>query len=64
MREQPWTDTFRVYPQVEAGIVTLYGYARSEPLRQALRLLAQDIPGVQGVDDQMKPMPLVLRVAL
>ncbi|MDB5374905.1 MAG: hypothetical protein JWP04_3547 [Belnapia sp.] len=64
MREQPWTDTFWVYPQVESGIVSLYGYARSEALRQALRLLAQDIPGVRGVEDRMTPMPLVLRAAL
>jgi CBS domain-containing protein len=64
MREQPWTDTFWVYPDVEAGVVTLYGYARSEVLRNGLRLLAQDIPGVKRVEDKLKPMPLILRAAL
>ncbi|RYJ01621.1 MAG: CBS domain-containing protein [Acetobacteraceae bacterium] len=64
MREQPWTDTFWVYPDVEAGVVTLYGYARSEVLRAGLRLLAQDIPGVVRVEDKMQPMPLILRAAL
>ena len=64
MREQPWTDTFWVYPDVEGGVVTLYGYARSEVLRDGLRLLAQDIPGVTRVEDRLKPMPLILRAAL
>ena len=64
MREQPWTDTFWVYPDVAAGVVTLYGYARSEALRTGLRLLAQDIPGVVRVEDKLQPMPLILRAAL
>lgn len=64
MREQPWADTFWVYPQVEAGVVTLYGYARSDVQRTGLRLLAQDIPGVVRVEDEMHPMPLILRATL
>ena len=64
MREQPWTDTFWVYPNVEGGVVTLYGYARSEALRDGLRLLAQSVPGVQRVEDRTQPMPLFLRATL
>jgi CBS domain-containing protein len=64
MRAQPWTDTFWVYPQVEAGVVTLYGYARSDALRQGLRVLAEEVPGVQRVEDRMDPMPLLLRATL
>jgi CBS domain-containing protein len=64
MREQPWTDTFWVYPQVEGGVVTLYGYARSDALRKGLTLLAQEVPGVQQVEDRMDPMPLLLRATL
>ncbi len=64
MREQPWTDTFWVYPQVEGGVVTLYGYARSDALRKGLTLLAQDVPGVQRVEDRMDPMPRLLRATL
>ncbi len=61
MREQPWTDTFWVYPDVAAGIVSLHGFARDAEMRAALRLLAQEVPGVKGVEDRMQPMPLVLR---
>jgi CBS domain-containing protein len=61
MREQPWTDTFWVYPNVSDGIVTLYGYARSQTMREGLRVLVQDIPGVKGVVDRMEDMPLIVR---
>src|SRR5206468_629795 len=29
MREQPWADTYWVYPHVAEGVVTLHGFARS-----------------------------------
>ncbi|WP_240048357.1 CBS domain-containing protein [Crenalkalicoccus roseus] len=61
MREQPWTDTFWVYPDVSDGVVTLYGYARSDDMREGLRLLAQRVPGVKRVEDRMQRMPLILR---
>jgi CBS domain/BON domain len=61
MRTQPWTDTFWVYPHVEDGVVTLYGYARSDAMRDGLRVLAGEVPGVTSVQDRMEPMPLVLR---
>lgn len=61
MREQPWTDTFWVYPNVTGGVVTLYGFARSDAMREGLRVLAQAVPGVVGVEDRMEPMPLIVR---
>jgi CBS domain-containing protein len=64
MRAQPWTDTFWVYPHVEQGVVTLYGYARSDSMRDGLRVLAGDVPGVRSVQDKMEPMPLILRAML
>ena len=61
MRAQPWTDTFWVYPDVAGGMVTLHGYARSQTMREGLRLLVQDIPGVTAVVDNMQDMPLIVR---
>ncbi|WP_431303073.1 CBS domain-containing protein [Sediminicoccus sp. BL-A-41-H5] len=61
MREQPWVDTYWVYPDVAAGVVTLYGFARSETMRQGLMVLAQAVPGVTAVKDKLDPMPLLLR---
>jgi len=64
LREQPWADTFWVYPSVEGGVVTLYGFARSEHMREALRVLVQAVPGVSKVVDKMEDMPLLLRASL
>jgi CBS domain-containing protein len=64
MREQPWVDTYWVFPDVVAGAVTFHGYARSETMRQGLTMLARDIAGVTSVADAMQPMPLILRAAL
>jgi CBS domain-containing protein len=61
MRDQPWTDTFWVYPNVTDGVVTLYGFARSQTMREGLRVLVEEIPGVKSVVDSMEDMPLILR---
>jgi CBS domain-containing protein len=64
MREQPWVETFWVYPHVEGGKVTLYGFARSDVMRQGLGVLMRAVPGVKAVEDRMDPMPLILRATL
>jgi CBS domain-containing protein len=64
MRDQPWVDTFWTFPDVRDGAVTLYGYFRSDAVRQGLRVLAGEIPGVKRVEDRMEPMPLLARVQL
>jgi osmotically-inducible protein OsmY len=61
MRAQPWADTFWIYPAVEGGVVTLHGFARSKPMREGLRVLVQEIPGVKAVQDEMQDMPLIAR---
>jgi CBS domain-containing protein len=61
MRGQPWADTFWVYPDVAGGVVTFHGFARSDEVREALRVLAQEVPGVTSVQDKLEPMPLVVR---
>lgn len=62
MREQPWTETFWNFPSVRSGALTWYGFARSDELRAALRLLAERVPGVTRVQDEMKLMPAILRM--
>lgn len=64
MRAQSWTDTYWVFPNVQDGVVTLYGYARSQVMRDGLRVLAQQVPGVQSVTDEMEEMPMLARVML
>lgn len=62
LREQPWTDCFWVFPDVAGGVVTLYGYARSPAMREAMTRLAQEVPGVAAVEDRLAPMPGILRL--
>jgi len=64
LRKQPWTDAYFVFPEVKDGKVALYGYARSDEMRQGLGVLVREVPGVKAVEDRMEPMPLLLRAQL
>jgi CBS domain-containing protein len=64
MHQQPWVDTFWIYPSVRDGAVMFYGFARSDLVREGLRVMAQGIPGVTRVEDHLEPMPLILRATL
>lgn len=64
MREQPWADTFWSFASVRDGVVSLHGYARSDAVRHALRLLAEGVPGVARVEDHMEAMPAILRYTI
>ena len=51
LREQNWTDTAQSRVVVANGIVHLWGLVRSEEERRALRIAAENTPGVRGVED-------------
>lgn len=57
LREQPWADTYLVFPAVEGGIVTFHGYSRAPEVATALRVLAERVPGVRGVEMRLRPPP-------
>lgn len=63
MRAQPWVDIYWIYPSVKAGTVTFHGYARNDAVRDGLAIMAREIPGVAAVNDQLAPMPLILRAS-
>ncbi|WP_270935682.1 CBS domain-containing protein [Falsiroseomonas oryzae] len=58
MRQQPWVDAFFVFPDVRDGVVSFHGYCRNEEVRRALRVLAEGIPGVKGVQLMVEKPPL------
>ena len=64
MRDQPWVDSFWVFPDVRDGVVTLYGFYRSDAVRHGLKVLAGEIPGVKRVEDKMEPMPALARMQI
>lgn len=63
MRKEPWADTFHTMVEVKDGIVIFHGFFRSESVKRGLRVLAENVPGVKGVDDQTQPMPMYLYAA-
>ena len=60
MREQPWAQSLYVFAEVKDGVVTLQGYARSEEIRRALRVLASRVQGVSRVEDRLELVSLPL----
>ncbi len=64
MREQPWVDTFYLFPSVKDGVVSFYGFHRSEAVQRGLTVLAREVPGVKAVEDKTEPMPFFLRASL
>ncbi len=60
MKKEPWTDTFYTMVEVKDGTVTFHGFRRSDAVQKALRVLAENIPGVKAVVDDTQPMPVFI----
>jgi CBS domain-containing protein len=60
MKKEPWTDTFYTMVEVKDGTVTFHGFRRSDTVQKALRVLAENIPGVKAVVDDTQPMPVFI----
>ena len=60
MKNEPWTDTFYTMVEVKDGVVTFHGFRRSAAVQKALRVLAENVPGVKGVQDDTQPMPVFI----
>ena len=57
MRNEPWIDAYFIFPEVREGVVTFHGFCRSEEVQRGLRVLAEGLPGVRGVQFDMQPTP-------
>lgn len=53
LRSQPWAHVLDV--KVENGVVHLHGTFRTDEERRALRVAAENVPGVKGVEDHLTP---------
>lgn len=60
MKKEPWTDTFYTMVEVKDGVVTFHGFRRSDAVQKALRVLAENVPGVKSVVDDTQPMPVFI----
>ena len=57
LREQKWADTSEGRVVVTDGVVHFWGIVGSEDDRRALRVAAENIPGVRGVEDHTESAP-------
>lgn len=62
MRAEPWVDAYFIFPDVKDGVVFFHGYCRDEAVKQALRVLAEGIPGVRGVQVMVERTPLPIAI--
>ena len=58
LRSQPWAGATAINFIVENGAVEVYGAVDSDAQRQALRVMAETIPGVKAVRDRLITLPL------
>jgi CBS domain-containing protein len=52
---QPWAETAFINIVVKDGVVSLNGLVGSKDQAKALRVLAENVPGVKSVEDNTRP---------
>lgn len=52
-RKEPWNVALNLSVTAHEGVVKLHGFCVSEAVRRALRVLAEQVEGVRGVEDRM-----------
>jgi CBS domain-containing protein len=57
-RAEPWAEVVMLNIVVRGGDVELWGIVSSEEQRNAMRVLAEGVPGVRSVRDRLEVMPL------
>ena len=60
MRRESWADTLHTTVNVRDGEVEFHGFSRSASVQRALRVLAENVPGVRSVvDNTQRLRPLL-----
>ncbi len=57
MEQAPWVDMRFIGVDVKDGTAVFDGFTRSHAVHQALRVLAENVPGVRNVVDRTRPFP-------
>ena len=57
LRDEAWPSASTCNFTVKNGVVSFWGTAESDAERDALRVLCENIPGVQKVEDHREPIP-------
>ncbi|WP_270938715.1 CBS domain-containing protein [Falsiroseomonas oryzae] len=62
MEREPWVDTTFIGVDVHDGVAAFHGFIGTPAVRQALRVLAENVPGVRRVEDNTRPFPRNMEV--
>jgi osmotically-inducible protein OsmY len=57
LQKQHWAHMALKNVVVQGGIVSLWGMVSSDDERRALRIAAENVPGVKGVEDNLTSTP-------
>jgi CBS domain-containing protein len=60
MQREAWADTLHVTVDVRGGEVEFHGFSRSASVQRALRVLAENVPGVKRVVDNTQQLRTLL----
>ena len=60
MQRESWADTLHVTVDVRGGEVEFHGFSRSASVQRALRVLAENVPGVSKVTDNTQQLRTLL----
>jgi hypothetical protein len=58
LRKQPWSHTAQLNVTVNQGVVDVWGICHSDAEREAVRIAAENIPGVRAVNNNLSMPPL------
>lgn len=58
LEAQPWAHTYRLNVTVTDGVADLWGMTRSDAERRAIRVTAENTPGVRAVKDNLVELPV------
>ena len=53
LKKQPWAHAYKLNVTVTNGVVELWGSVESEQERDAIKVVAESIPGVNAVNDHL-----------
>jgi CBS domain-containing protein len=53
LKEEPWPDTWQLNFTVNGGVVDIWGICHSEAERDAIRIAAENMPGVRAVNNHL-----------
>ncbi len=61
LKRQPWGNAL-VNVIVQDGVIDLWGFVQNDAERKAIRVAAEETPGVRAVNDNMRIMPAVTAI--